>query len=383
MARSDESFEDTEKEKPVEVSSPNIYDMFIEVMEAHQGEKHVIVLQNYPDPDAIASSYAHRLISTGYNIETEIIYSGKISHQQNIAMVRLLGIELLQFNQTIDLSQYQGAVFVDNQGTACEDIVNALNAVSVPPLIIVDHHESQELLNPQFKDIRRNVGATSTIYAEYLERGETPLDRSEKEHTLVATALFHGILTDTGGFIRANAPDFTALRFLSAFRDADILEQIMSQARSKQTMEVIRKALGERVVAENYSIAGIGSIRADDRDAIPQAADFLLTEENIHTAIVYGIVTGDNSQERVIGSMRTSKLTLDPDQFIKDVFGKNAGGLYFGGGRPSAGGFEIPVGFLSGGQMDEYHEIKWQVFDKQIKQKVFAKIGAENNLSDT
>jgi nanoRNase/pAp phosphatase (c-di-AMP/oligoRNAs hydrolase) len=377
MAKSNESFDDQKNQNPEEETGSGQYEVMIEVLEAHRNEKHVIVLQNYPDPDAIASSFAHRLISKRYDIDTDVIYSGKISHQENIAMVRLLGIELLHFDQKIDLGKYQGAVFVDNQGTACEEIVTALESASVPPLIIVDHHEAQERLNPLFKDIRRAVGATSTIFTEYLEHGQPPLDKSQKEHVQVATALFHGILTDTSGFIRAGAQDFLALRFLSDFRDAELLEQVMSQARSKQTMEVIRTALGERTIAENYSIAGVGFIRADDRDAIPQAADFLLTEENVHTAIVYGIVSSDTSEERVIGSMRTSKLTLDPDQFIKEVFGKNSGGFFFGGGRPSAGGFEIPVGFLSGGDVEEYQEIKWQVFDQQIKQKILNKIGVD------
>jgi len=142
-------------------------------------------------------------------------------------------------------------------------------------------------------------------------------------------------------------------------------------------MAVIQRALGNRMNVENYSIAGIEYLRAEDRDAIPQAADFLLTEENVHTAIVYGIVTGGDEGETVVGSVRTSKITLDPDEFIKDVFGKDAAGHYFGGGKPSAGAFEIPIGFLSGETGQGYQDLKWQVYDAQIKHKIFAKIGIE------
>jgi nanoRNase/pAp phosphatase (c-di-AMP/oligoRNAs hydrolase) len=164
---------------------------------------------------------------------------------------------------------------------------------------------------------------------------------------------------------------------LSRFRDADLLEQIMRQARSRQTMEIIRRALGNRLVVENFSLAGIGYLRAEDRDDIPQAADFLLTEENVHTAIVYGIVTNGDHPEAVTGSMRTSKITLSPDEFIKEVLGKNAAGQYYGGGKASAGGFEIPIGFLSSSHSDEHRNLKWQVYDEQIKHKLFAKIGVE------
>jgi nanoRNase/pAp phosphatase (c-di-AMP/oligoRNAs hydrolase) len=346
------------------------------VLDAHRGERHVVVLQDFPDPDGISSAFAHRIISAAFDISVDIIYSGRISHLQNVALVKLLGIDLVRYTTALDLKQYAGAVFVDNQGTSAEAIARALEESGVPPLIVVDHHELQERLAPEFSDIHQ-VGATATIYAQYLADGLLHMDKSHKEHVLAATALMHGIITDTGDFIRAGDQDFQATAFLSRYRDADLLEQIMSQARSKQTMETIRRALTERVTIESFSIAGIGYLRAEDRDAIPQAADFLLTEENVHTAIVYGIVTRDDSEEILIGSMRTSRITVGPDEFIKEVFGQDALGKYFGGGRPMAGAFEIPIGFLSGGRDDAYRDQKWRVYDDQIKRKVFDKIGVK------
>jgi nanoRNase/pAp phosphatase (c-di-AMP/oligoRNAs hydrolase) len=349
-----------------------------DLLEAHRGEYHLIVVHDFPDPDAISAAFAHRLISAPFDIETDIIYNGKISHQQNIALVRLLGLNLLHYEPALDLSQYQAVVFVDNQGTTAEQITQALESVAVPALIVVDHHEMQERLKPEFSDIRR-TGAVATIYAKYLEQGLVVLEKSNKDHVIAATALMHGLISDTNGFIRANSEDFQAASFLSWFVDVDLLSQILSQSRSKQVMEIIRRALGDRVTEESFSIAGIGYVRAEDRDAIPQAADFLLTEENIHTAIVYGIVVGADRHERVIGSMRTSKITLDPDEFLKDVFGKDDVGHYFGGGKELAGGFEIPIGFLSGDMGEEYRNLKWQVYDGQIKQKLFKKIGVEQD----
>jgi nanoRNase/pAp phosphatase (c-di-AMP/oligoRNAs hydrolase) len=347
-----------------------------QVLDAHRGERHIVVLQDFPDPDGISSAFAHQIISAEFDIAVDIVYSGRVSHLQNVALVKLLGIDLIRYTPSLDLGQYAGAVFIDNQGTSAETITQALEEHEVPALIVVDHHEAQERLTPEFSDIRQ-VGATATIYAKYLADGLLEMDKSRKEHVLAATALMHGIVTDTGDFIRARGEDFRAAAFLSRYRDADLLEQIMSQARSKQTMETIRRALTERVTAESFSIAGIGYLRAEDRDAIPQAADFLLTEENVHTAIVYGIVTRDDHKEVLIGSMRTSRITVDPDEFIKEVFGQDALGKYFGGGRPMAGAFEIPIGFLSGGREDAYQEQKWRVYDDQIKRKVFDKIGVK------
>ncbi len=367
---------DKKKQKPtVEAETPAA--KLAEVLEKHQGERHIIVLQDFPDPDAISSAFAHQYAGGQYQIETDIVHCGRISHQQNVALVRLLGIELIRYEGALDLKKYGGAVFLDNQGSTAERLVKDLEAAKVPILAVVDHHEAQEELDAAFIDIRRGIGATASIYTEYLQQGLLALDSGVQEHVRIATALMHGIITDTNGFIHAKPEDYQAASFLSRFKDAELLSQIMRQARSRQTMEITERALRNRTIAESFSISGIGYLRADDRDAIPQAADFLLTEENIHTAIVYGIVTGEAWEETVVGSFRTTKITLDPDQFIKEAFGRDAAGHYFGGGKLSAGGFKIPIGFLAGGEKEEYRQHKWELYDAQIKQKIFAKIGFE------
>ncbi|MBP8644770.1 MAG: bifunctional oligoribonuclease/PAP phosphatase NrnA [Syntrophobacteraceae bacterium] len=349
-----------------------------EFLDSHRGEHHIIVLQDFPDPDAISSAFAHRLIAAAFGIECDIVYSGRISHPENIALVKLLGIELLRFDPSHDWKKYAGAVYVDNQGTTAEEIVKHLEEVGVGALVVVDHHEPQQRLKPDFIDVRRNFGATATIYAEYLENGLIELDKSHREHVMAATALTHGIMTDTNGLIRARREDFHAAGFLSDFRDADLLQQIMSQSRSKRTMDIIHRGLENRVIVEGFSIAAVGYLRAEDRDVIPQTADFLVTEENVHTAIVYGIVSGAEREESIIGSLRTTKITLDPDEFLKETFGKSDSGYFYGGGKETAGGFQIPIGFLSGGRGEKFYEHKWMVFDEMIKQKLFAKIGVKD-----
>ncbi|GAB4285207.1 MAG: bifunctional oligoribonuclease/PAP phosphatase NrnA [Candidatus Rifleibacteriota bacterium] len=347
------------------------------ILESSKGQKHLVVIQNYPDPDAISTGFAHKIISHYFGIEVDIIFAGQISHPENIALVKLLDIEMRKWDPSYDLSQYHGCVFVDNQGTTAGPIVDTIQNLGIPELVVVDHHESQDRLKPLFKDIRK-VGATATIYADYFEEGLLNLEKSKKEHVMVATALMHGIRTDTVGFVTAGPEDFRAASYLSRFVDSDLLAQITSQSRSKQTMEIIQKSLANRVIKEGYSIAGIGYLRCEDRDAIPQAADFLLTEENVHTAIVFGVLSsGDTDSETLSGSMRTSKITVDPDEFLKEVFGKDPSGKHFGGGKKTAGGFEIPIGFLSGGEDQDFKEMKWKVYYSQILQKIMKKIGVK------
>jgi len=350
---------------------------FSEMLEKHKGEKHLVVLHDYPDPDAISSAFTHRLISAVYDIDVDIVYTGKISRSQNVALVKLLGIDLIPYKGSLDLKQYQGAVLIDHQGTTTNGLLKALEAANVPILIVVDHHEPQDTVKSVFSDIQK-TGSTATIYTHYLKKGVLQLEKNQKEHVAMATALMYGILSDTVGFIQADQDDFVAAAFLSEFSDPNLLEQIMNQLRSKQVMDVIRRALENRTVVENHSIAGIGYLRSEDRDAIPQAADFLVNEENVHTAIVYGIVRDENQAEVLTGSLRTSKLIFDPDEFLKQAFGASADGRFYGGGKHLAGGFNIPIDFLNGDLNQEYAELKWQVFDTQVKAKIFKRIGVKH-----
>jgi nanoRNase/pAp phosphatase (c-di-AMP/oligoRNAs hydrolase) len=236
------------------------------------------------------------------------------------------------------------------------------------------------MLEAPFVDVRP-LGATATMYAGYLEGGLLELEPENENHFRIATSLLHGIFSDTSGFLNASREDFRAAAFLSEFRDDEMLHTIMSQARSRQTMEVIHRALENRRIVESYSIVGVGYLRSEDRDAIPQAADFLLSEENVHTAIVFGIVREDDDDENMVGSLRTSKLTLEPDKFIKEVFGQAEDGGYFGGGKKSAGAFEIPIEFLAGDADSEFDEMKWQVYEAQVRRKLFEKLGIKEEQS--
>jgi len=342
------------------------------LLEEHRGEKHAIVMQDYPDPDAISSAWAHKMIAVRYGIDCDIVYEGRISHQENLALVQLADVELVRYNEGDDLKQYQVTVFVDNQGTTAA-LTDRFTALGVPPLVIVDHHEKQDRITAKYTDIRK-IGATATIYTEYIREGLLELNKSDTSHVRLATALMHGVRSETSGLVRAREEEMAAATFLTRFTDHSMLEDILSVKRAKQVMDVIRQALENREIRESYSISGVGYLRSEDRDSIPQAADFLLTEENVHTAIVYGIIIkGD--REMVIGSMRTSKVTLNPDEFLKEALGATEAGRYYGGGRRGAGGFEIPIGFLAAVKDEDLRRMKWRLYHELIKKKLLAKIG--------
>jgi nanoRNase/pAp phosphatase (c-di-AMP/oligoRNAs hydrolase) len=357
---------------------------FRQVLERHRGDRQLILLQDFPDPDALSSAWAYKLIAQKFEIQSEIVYAGMLSHQENIALVKLTNLPLqrlpIQTAKTKDFSIYKGCVLIDNQGTTSQ-LLASVQQANIPITVVIDHHSMQDDLKAEFVDIRTYTRATATILTQYIQAGMLKMDTSTPEHVKCATALMHGLRSDTNRLMQAQEEDFLAAAYLSRFYDAQLLDAVMQSSRSKQVMEVIERSLKNRMVQNNFSIAGVGYLRYDDRDAIPQAADFLVTEENVHTAVVYGIVHDEDEElEFVVGSLRTNKITLDPDEFIKEAFGQDAQGRFFGGGRSQAGGFEIPMGFLSGfTENSEYAKTKWSVFDAQVKQKLLRLVNPDQN----
>jgi nanoRNase/pAp phosphatase (c-di-AMP/oligoRNAs hydrolase) len=350
----------------------------------HRHERQLVILQDFPDPDALSCAWTYQLIAQQYDIKCDIIYAGTLSHQENIALVKLTNLPAQRWTmQTLkskDLSPYQGFVLIDNQGTTSQ-LLPAIQQAGIPLVVLVDHHSLQGELKAEFADVRPYVRATATIFTQYLQAGLLTLDNSISQHVKCATALMHGLRSDTNRLMQAQEEDFMAAGYLSRFYDVQLLNAILQANRSKRVMDVIERSLKNRIVQNNFSIAGVGYLRYDDRDAIPQAADFLVTEENVHTAVVYGIVHDEDDElEVVIGSLRTTKLTLDPDEFIKEAFGQDSTGRFFGGGRTGAGGFEIPMGFLSGSNENSaYAKMKWEVYDAQIKQKLLRLVNPRDN----
>ncbi len=352
-----------------------------DLLAPREGERHMVAIQDFPDPDAISSAMAYREMAAVFGIETEILYNGMISHPENLALVNLLEIELTRYTEKVRLDRFDAAVFVDNQGTTTR-LTAKLQAAGVPTLAVIDHHDQQDLLDPIFADVRK-IGAAATQMTEYLRSGVFfEMDAEELPHVRLATALMHGLHSETDRFLQAGKEEYAAAAYLSHFTDSRQLEQVLCVEKSRGTMDTIQQALALRTIRGGLAVSGVGYIRWPDRDAIPQAADFLLTEENVHTVVIYGIVCDEDDREVVSGSLRTKNPALPVNDFLADALGMDARGRPYGGGRTRAGGFEIDLGFLAGETDPVERESKWALFDAQIRRKLFTAAGLEAEEDD-
>jgi DNA-binding CsgD family transcriptional regulator len=190
---------------------------FAAFLERHRGEDHIVALQDYPDPDAIAASLAYRMLAARFEIGVDIIYEGRISHQENLALVQVLDIALTRYTDAVPIAGFDGAIFIDNQGTTTR-LTDRLAEARVPALAIIDHHAPQSVLEAEFTDIRP-VGAAATLVVDYLRSGAVmQLDPERREHVQLATALVHAVRSETGDFVRAGPEEFSTRTLVAPTR---------------------------------------------------------------------------------------------------------------------------------------------------------------------
>ncbi|MCD6248684.1 MAG: NAD-binding protein [Hadesarchaea archaeon] len=311
--------------------------------------KMAIVLQTNPDPDSIASGMALKHYAKTFGVESDIIYDGQIGHQQNRAMVNLLNVELIHADG-VDLNEYKAHALVD-----VSTYGNCALPETIVPTIVIDHHSVADEVEAKYKDII-DVGATATILTNYLRYAKVELDES------LATALAFAILTDTADFTRgATHLDFSALEHLQPMIDTELLYKLQSPPISADTCDVLMRAIRSSKIRSGYLISNVGEIK--DRDALPQAADFLLRREGVLTTLVYGY--DDNS---VYLSARTNDVRLHIGKLLKDMFGK----IGSAGGHPTAAGGTIPLKAF--GKLRGKRALRGAI-DKAIGRKFWEKVG--------
>lgn len=280
-----------------------------------------IILQDNPDPDSIASGIALKGYAEPLGIESELIYGGRIGHQQNRALVNTLNAPMIRVEE-VDFEDYELFAMVDVATHG-----NCSLPEEISPTMIIDHHSAvSDRASAEYEDIM-DVGATATILSNYMKYAEREIDES------LATALVFALLTDTLNFTRgATALDFRALEFLLPLISNELLQKFQSPPLSADTLEVIRKAIRSSRVKGGYLISNVGEVK--DRDAIAQAADYLLRREGALTTLIYGI-----EDDKVYISGRTRDVRLHIGKTMEELYG-NMGSA---GGHPTSGGGRISL----------------------------------------
>lgn len=317
-----------------------------------------IVCHNNPDPDCLASALALGRIAAAAGIdERQILYSGDISHQQNRAFVNLLDIDLQSFESTTVQNRQPDSLlaFVDHSIPGENNTVPPDTNVD----IVIDHHPAEDI-DARFVDHREELGAAATILTEYVRTLDIDLD------TNLATALLFAIRSDTLDFLRgATHEEYDAAGYLHEYADQEMIQQLSTPSVSGGTLDAISTAIDNRRINGAVLISHVG--RTTERDALPQAVDYLVKLEGVQTAIVFGLV-----HDAIHISARSPDARVNVGNILNETF-EDVGS---GGGHYNVAGGEIPLGIFADYTSDDAQLL--EIIEQIITARLFEKL----NLSE-
>jgi len=281
----------------------------------------LIVMQDNPDPDAIAAAVALRkLVNVVADLKCSIAHGGTIGRGENRALVKYLDLNLHSL-ANVSFDQFDLVAMVDTQPGSGNSSLPA----QILPDIVIDHHPCRRLTRQvRFSDVRKDYGATCTILLEYLAKAGLTADIT------LATAMLYGIGSDTQDLGReATAADIDAFEDLYPLANKRMLSQIQRGTVPKEYFQMLSQALqNARLYEDRVIIAHLGPI--DNPDMVGEMADLLLREDDT----IWTLCTGS-----VNDTLRISVRTDDPanraDLIVKHVVARHGTG---GGHMTYAGG---------------------------------------------
>jgi nanoRNase/pAp phosphatase (c-di-AMP/oligoRNAs hydrolase) len=295
--------------------------------------KHLLIyIKGSPDPDALAASYALKLICESFDIKATIDSPAPPSLPQNIKLIKDLHLPIEFKSLEENVKKYDAYAVLDHQSVFEEGISGV-----IPCAVHIDHHKpAAEEIPVDFKILMENIGSTSSIIIFLIK--ELALRFDEQEWVKAATALYYGIQTDTDNFQQATPLDVEALAVIAAHADKAILNKINHLPFPKEAMAALNLALQNQVIYKEWLIAGIGYIEERQRDNIAIIGDFLLKREDISTVVVFSIVEKDKGLT-LDASFRTRDEYLNLNRLIKEL-SKD------GGARRYKGAFQVDLDYF-------------------------------------
>jgi len=305
----------------------------------------LIVLQDFPDPDAMASAAALKeLARVMAGLQVSVACSGVVGRSENRALVKYMDINLLNL-QTVDFRQYDVIAMLDTQPQTGN---NALPQ-DIRPNIVIDHHPIvSNTRKSDYHDIRKQYGATSTMLYEYLKAAGITVS------TQLATALVYGIRSDTDDLGREiSQNDVAAFVDLYPSVNHRIMGRIQRASLPAEYYGMLHDAL---VAARKYGraiAANLGAI--ENPDMIGEVADLLLRGDDCQWAFCTGSYGG-----RLLLSVRTENPENNAGHLVRKIVWHKG----TGGGHGAMAGGQVVIDGMKQGELQRIERLLLKRFLK-------------------
>ncbi len=237
----------------------------------------VIQCHDNPDADALASGFALKWYLEKQGKTPRFIYGGRapVSKTNLVLMIQNLKIPA---EYVTELKKPELLVTVD-----CQYGESNVTRFEADTIAVIDHHQVSGDL-PELSEIRSNYGSCATVLYELLQQEGIDINSDEN----LATALFYGLMTDTGGFAEISHPADKDLRDIADPRMSDIVLFKNSNI-SKEELVIAGDALKHAFYSDDKAY-GIVEARPCDPNILGIISDMLLEVDSIDTCLVYSIL---------------------------------------------------------------------------------------------
>jgi nanoRNase/pAp phosphatase (c-di-AMP/oligoRNAs hydrolase) len=282
-------------------------------------DKIALLLQPDPDPDGLASALALRILLGRNRISTPIVSFGRVTRPENIAMMRLLDLEVTTIKPE-ELSGFDKVVMLDTQPPHFSCAISRVD-------VVIDHHPITANYKVAYKDVRPSYGATSTILTEYLKAAAIGFGQR------LATALLYGIKADTLHLNREVIDaDLDAFVSLYPVINYNLLRRIEKPELPMRFAPILAGALKNMLCEHGILVTYLGEVERED--LIPQVADFLLQFEDVEWVVCAGLF-----DDAIVMSVRNVGYVKSAGDVIKRIIS----GWGMGGGHRTMGKVIIPL----------------------------------------
>lgn len=236
-----------------------------------------ILTQTEPDPDAIGSAFAVRVLLGRDERSAPMVSLGTSRRPETRRMLELLDLQVVEVTEA-ELKSFDRVIAVDTQPSV---LCGGNGRVAV-----IDHHPMQDdFPQADYLDIRPEFGACATMLTEYLRADGH--DVGER----LATALLYGIRTDTALLTRGcNRADVEAYAWLQERVDLAMLNKIDRPAYPRDNLGTLGRALERAELRDDLAVLWLGSVRKSRAHLMPEMADLALNIEGVRWVAAGGVV---------------------------------------------------------------------------------------------
>ncbi len=289
--------------------------------------KFLVVIHQKPDGDCIGASLAILLAFEQLGKSGEIVLLDKLSEKYKFLPLSKRITEVVDIKDFIEKDGFQAVVFVDCgslalSGAEREELKNL-------PLLNIDHHPTNEGYGDVNLVDSKKAATCEILYDKFLDWG-IKIDKN------IATLLFTGIFTDTGGFQHSN----TTLQVLEKASElikrgvkVEKLSKKLLNTKTIASLKILGLALKRASHNKKYNIVYSVICEEDKKkyeateEDIEGVVNMIASSSGVAASLLLYDIRG-----KVKGSLRTEKDNIDVSALAK-VLG--------GGGHKKASGFKV------------------------------------------